>query len=224
MDDFKTPRSLTTKNVFDKKSFRRVEFVSELLSQAIGPAEARGIWLIYGAEKNGKTWFVLTLARELAATEKKKIAYISAEEGLEDSFQAAMDRAGITCDTRILWNDYLGVSEIVEKFSKPRTPDIIFIDNLLIYKDELSGLNIRKQLTDLLPNKLLIFVAHEERKLPYPAAAQTAKRLAKVYVRVVGLKAFVVSRYAKAQGEIVINDELSEMYWGAEDLQKGNVQ
>lgn len=219
-DQVKIPRSLTTRNVFDKKSFRRVEFTNPILSEAIGPAEARGVWLVYGAEKNGKTWFVLTLARDLAATEKKKIAYISAEEGLEDSFQAAMDRAGITVETRILWDEYIGVSEIIEKFSRPRTPDIIFIDNLLVYKDELSGLNIRRQLTDLLPNKLFIFVAHEERKQPYPAAAQMAKKLAKVYVRVVGLKAFVVSRYAKAQGEIVINDELSEMYWGAEDLNK----
>jgi hypothetical protein len=208
-------RSLTTKNVFDKRTFRRVEFQNPVLAQAIGPAEARGVWLVYGAEKNGKTWFVLTMAKDLAATEVKKIAYVSAEEGTDDSFQEAMDRAGITIDTRILWDEYLTIDEIVEKFSRPRTPDIIFIDNLMIYKDELNSLNIKKRLTDKLPNKLFVFVAHEDRKKPYPGAAQQAKRLAKVYINVVGLKAFAVSRFATQGGEIVINDDLSEMYWGA---------
>jgi len=206
-------RSLTVKNLYDKRTGATVELQNPILLSAIGNAEKRGIWLIYGYEKNGKTWFTLQLARDLAAT--GKVAYISAEEGTDESFRLACKRAGITPDTRITFDEYISVEEIIEKFSKPRQPDVIFIDNLVVYQDELSGLGIRR-LSEALPNKLIICVAHEERKDPYPAAARMAKKLAKVYVQVKGLKAFVVSRYAPQSGEIIISDDLSEMYWGVE--------
>jgi len=206
-------RSLTVKNLYDKRTGETVEFQNTILERAIGKAEKKGIWLVYGYEKNGKTWFVLTLARDLAAS--GKVAYISAEEGTDESFKGACRRAGITLDTRITFDEYISIDEIIEKFSKPRQPDIIFIDNLVVYQDELSGLGIRR-LSEALPNKLIICVAHEERKEPYPAAARMAKKLAKVYVHVKGLKAFVVSRFAPQGGEITISEDLSEMYWGAE--------
>lgn len=210
-------RSKTARNLFDQRPRTTVSFNSRLLQEAIGNAERKGIWLIYGAEKNGKTWFTLQLARDLASTEVRKVAYISAEEGTDESFRLACTRAGITPDTRILFDDYLTVEEIIEKFSRPRTPDVIFIDNLLVYADELKGLALR-DLSETLPNKLLICVGHEERKLPFPASARMAKKIAKVYVHIQGLKAFVVSRFAPQRGEITINEDLSEMYWGAEPL------
>jgi len=64
-----------------------------------------------------------------------------------------------------------------------------------------------------MPGKLIICLAHEERKEPYPAVARMAKKLSKVYVQVRGLKAFVTSRFSTG-GELVINDEMSEIYWG----------
>lgn len=209
-------RSLTSKNVFDKRIARRVKFNNPVLAKAIGEAEKKGCWEIYGAQKNGKTWLTLVLAKDLASTETKKPTYISAEEGTDDSFRLAMQRAGITPDTPILWEDFLSVDQIVEKFSRPKTSDIIFIDNVLMYRNEMQGLKVKTELLDKLPNKLFIFVAHEKNKKPYPGAAETILMLSKVYINVVGLKAFVVSRFAPQGGEIVINEDLSEMYWGSE--------
>ena len=208
-------RSCTVKNLYDKKPGRVVGFQNPYFEQAIGPAEMKGMWLIYGPEKNGKTWFTLQLARDLAASSRKKVAYISAEEGTDLSFRLACERAGITPDTRILFDEYLSVDEIIEKFSRPKTPDIIFIDNLVVYIDTLKGSGLRL-LSEALPHKLIVFVAHEERKKPYPGSAQMAKKLAKVHINIKGLKAFVVSRFAPQGGEIIINEEMSEMYWGAE--------
>lgn len=205
-------RSLTTKNLFDKRTGKTVKFENELFMKAIGEAEQKGVWLIYGSEKNGKTWFTLQLAKDLAAHEK--VAYISAEEGTDKSFRDACTRAGITPGDRILFDEYMPVEDLVAKFSKPKTANIIIIDNLTIYQDELKGEYAIKNLITLLPNKLILTVAHEERKEPYPASARMAKKLAKVNINVKGLKAFVVSRFAPQGGEITISDDMAEMYWG----------
>jgi len=203
-------RSLTTSNLFDKKPGAVVQFMNQLLQKAIGEAEAKGCWLIYGPEKNGKTWFALQLAKELAKL--FKVSYISAEEGTDKSFQDACERAGITKSDKIMWDEYLTLDEIIEKFNKPKAAQVIFIDNLTIYADEFKNKSFRDFMNQM-PGKLIICLAHEERKEPYPAVARMAKKLSKVYVQVRGLKAFVTSRFSTG-GELVINDEMSEIYWG----------
>lgn len=207
-------RSLTARNLLEKRPGKTVRFDSELLTQAIGEAEMKGCWLIYGPEKNGKTWFTLQLAKAMAKFER--VAYISAEEGTDLSFRVACGRAGITSGDNILFDEYLAIEEIIKKFSKPKTANIIVIDNLTIYPDELKYFGIR-DFINAFPNKLIIFVAHEERKLPYPACAKMASKLAKVIVNVKGLRAFVVSRFSGG-GAIEINEEMSEMYWGENEL------
>lgn len=203
-------RSLTARNLFDKRTGKTVRFDRELLAEAIGEAEMKGCWLIYGPEKNGKTWFTLQLVKALAYYDK--VHYVSAEEGTDLSFRLACERAGITPADKILFDEYLSVEEMIEKFSKPKTANIIVIDNLTIYPDEFKRVGIR-DFINALPNKLIIFVAHEERKEPSPACAKLAKKLAKVIINIKGLRAFVTSRFSQG-GLIEINEEMSEMYWG----------
>lgn len=203
-------RSLTARNLFEKRIGKTVRIDNELLAEAIGEAEMKGCWLIYGPEKNGKTWFTLQLAKALAYYDK--VAYISAEEGTDLSFRRACTRAGINNSDKILFDEYLSLDEIKAKFSKPKQASILIIDNLTIYPDEFKTTGIR-DFVNALPDKLIIFVAHEERNEPYPACARMAKKISKVYIQVKGLKAFVVSRFSEG-GAIEINDEMSEMYWG----------
>lgn len=188
-----------------------VQLAHPALAEIIGKAERKGCWIVYGYEKNGKTWFALKLAKEIAKFER--VAYVSAEEGLDDSFIEAVRRANITTADNILWDEYLTVDEIIEKFSKQRSANIIVIDNLTMYADEMKPTEIKKKLLDTLPNKLIIFVAHEERKEAYPAIARMAKKLAKVIFHVEGLKAFVTSRFSPG-GEMIIDEEKSEIYHG----------
>lgn len=204
-------RSKTTSNLFAKKKTATVDFSNKEFLEVIGSAERKGCWIIYGYEKNGKTWFTLKLAKEIAKHER--VAYISAEEGLDDSFVEATRRADISTSDDILWDEYLSVDEIIKKFQKQRSANIIIIDNLTMYSDEIKPTEIKKRLMDALPNKLIIFVAHEERKEAYPAIARMAKKLAKVIFHIEGLKAFVTSRFSKG-GEIVIDEEKSEVYHG----------
>ena len=203
-------RSLTARNLFDKNTGKTVQFDSELLTKAIGEAEMKGCWLIYGPEKNGKTWFTLQLVKALAHFDR--VAYISAEEGTDLSFRKACERANITSGDNILFDEYLSIDAIKTKFSKPKTANILVIDNLTIYRDEFKSVGIR-DLINTFPAKLIIFVAHEDRKEPYPACAKMASKMAKVIIQVKGLRAFVVSRFSEG-GSIEINEEMSEMYWG----------
>lgn len=204
-------RSKTTSNLFAKRHTASVEFRNKEYEEVIGNAERKGCWIIYGYEKNGKTWFALRLAKEIAKCER--VAYISAEEGLDASFTNAVKRAGITTSDDILWDEYLSIGDIVTKFKKQRSANVIFIDNLTMYSDELKPTEIKKRLLDELPNKLIVFVAHEERKEAYPAVARMAKKLAKVIFHIGGLKAFVTSRFSPG-GELVIDEAKSELYHG----------
>lgn len=205
------PRSLTIKNLLDKKPGKKVQFSNAALKEAIGPATLRGCWLIYGAEKNGKTWVALRIAKELARHER--VVYISAEEGLEDSFKAAVIRAGLTAADKINTEEYINIDKIVEKYKWPKAANVIILDNLTVYTDEMKPSELKKKLIDKLPNKLIILIAHEERREAFPALARMAKKIASVVINVRGLKAFIISRFATG-GEIIIDEEKSTLYWG----------
>jgi predicted ATP-dependent serine protease len=207
----KIKRSLTSHNLMNKKPGKKLQVADAEMQRILGDVSAYGVWLVYGKEKNGKTWFALQLAKLLSKT--GKVAYISAEENLEDSFLNACRRAGITAADRILWDGYMGIDDLIDKFSRPKSPQIIFVDNLTAYMDELKPTELKSRITSVLPDKLWVFVAHEDRNEPYPATARQAKRWANVIVHVQGLKAFVTSRFSTG-GEVVIDETKSELYWG----------
>lgn len=208
------PRSLTIKNLLDKKPGKKVQFTNEALKRAIGPATLRGCWLIYGAEKNGKTWMALKIAKELAKYER--VVYISAEEGTEDSFTAAVIRAGLTASDKMDVEEYMSIEQIIEKYKWPKAKNVIFIDNLTIYSDEIKPKKLKKDLIDALPNKLIILIAHEDRGEASPAVARMAKKMAKVVIHVRGLKASITSRFTPG-GEIIIDEEKSALFWGEKE-------
>lgn len=205
-------RSKTTKNLFDRKPSKIVAVADPALREAVGEAERTSCWFIYGPEKNGKTTFALKLAQDLAKAES--VGYISAEEGLDKSFTDACRRAGINAEDKILWNEYMSLDEMIAYCRKPRSPRIIFIDNLTIYQDEITPKELKKRLIDALPGRLLVLIGHEERNLPYPAVARMSSKMAKVIFHIRGLRASIVSRFGPG-GEIDIDEERSELYWGS---------
>jgi len=62
------------------------------------------------------------------------------------------------------------------------------------------------------PEKLFVFVAHEERNEPYTALARLIKKLAKVIVHVKGLTCMVSGRVPG--GVLTIDEQMSRLYWG----------
>jgi len=175
----------------------------------VDPSDS-GIWLIWGKEKNGKTTFALMLARYLSTM--KKVAYVSAEEGTDKEFTEACLRAGLsTTDKNLNFYEYIELVELRQILKKRNSPDVVFLDNITAYRDELKQNAIQNLKTEF-PNKLFVFLAHEERKEPSPSQARNCKRLAKVIVHVVGLKAIVSGRVTG--GEYLINEEKAQLFWG----------
>ncbi len=201
-------RAKYTKQVLEKKT-KKFPFTSPYLD-VMGTPGTTGIWLVYGAEKNGKTTSALLLAEYMGRFDK--VLYVSGEEGVEDTFQDTLKRVGIDYDNRsIRYLDYTPMEELDEYLSTRQAPRIVFIDNMTIYDDELKNGEFRR-FTLKHNNKLFIFLAHEEKNEPYRATAKMAKRLAKIIMRVVGLKVFVSGRCPG--GVLTINEERARIYHG----------
>lgn len=200
-------RLLTVKNVYDIK--HEIFTLSEPWSTVLGEVDKNGLWLIWGAEKNGKTWLALQLANYLSTIQQ--VLYISAEEGVGFAFVESCKRAKIESKNKMLKiSEYLTIDELREKLDKRRSADIIFIDNITVYNDELKNGQLRKLLNDY-STKLFIFLAHEDRGDPYTATAKLARRLAKVIIHVKGLACVFSGRIPG--GVLTINEEKAKLFY-----------
>ncbi|MDO5607614.1 MAG: hypothetical protein Q4G08_04065 [Capnocytophaga sp.] len=183
-------KSLSLTNLYEKK-FKTFAFEG-IWAETFGTPEVGGIWLVYGAEKHGKTWFCLKLAEYLSKF--KPTLYVSAEEGTGLTFIEACKRANLDTKNRKLnFLEYTDLNDIRSKISKRRGPKVMVIDNITVYQDELKNGTLRK-LTQEFENILFVYIAHEQDNEPYTATAKMAKRLAKIIVRVEGLAARVSGR------------------------------
>ncbi len=203
-------RALNTKNLFDKK-FKTFDF-DGVWKDTIGEPETTGAWIVYGNEKNGKTWFSLKLAEYLSRF--MKTLYVSAEEGTDKTFVDACERAQLAPTNRnINFIEYESIEELNIRLKKRKSAKVVIIDNVTIYKDELKNGMFRKMLR-LHKDKLLIFVAHEDKGEPDGATGKLIKKLSKIIVRVQGLTCFV---YGRCPGGILkIDEEKSKLYHGTE--------
>lgn len=188
-----------------------------IYKQAMGLPETSGAWIIWGAEKNGKSWFALKVADYLSSF--TKVLYISAEEGIGKDFVEACHRAKLQADnTNLMFKEYIPLDDLTTELNKRKSAKVIILDNCTIYADELKAAALR-QLLQSFPDKLFIFVAHEEKKQPYTATAKLAKKLAKIIMHVQGLTAHISGRCPG--GVITIDETKAALYWGS-DIQTLN--
>ena len=208
-------RTLNLKNLYAKK-FSTFAFTG-IWEKVFGLPEACGIWIIYGIEKNGKTWFCLMLAEYLS--QFARVLYVSADEGIAKDFVAACKRAKLDPNNNELqFTEYIGVDELEQKLKKRNKPKVVFIDNITVYQDELKYGKLRK-LKDAYPKVLFVYIAHEDENkkgMPATATAKLAKKLAKAIVHVKGLACFVSGRVPG--GVISINEEKAMLYHGMAEL------
>lgn len=184
-------RTYTIKQILDKTL--KILKLSGIWLEIFGEPERNGkLWLIYGEEKNGKTWFAILLAYYLATIEP--VMYVSAEEGLGKSFQDVLERAKVDPkNKKFKAYPYVPLQELNEYLKKRYAPKIVFLDNITVYVDELKNGGLQNMIKEH-RDKLFIFIAHEDRGEPYTSTAKMAKRLADRIVRVQGLVATVGGR------------------------------
>ena len=210
----KRVRLLTMRNVYDKK-ISKFRF-SGMWADYVSPEpEDHGIWLVYGAEKNGKTTFALMLANYLR--QMARVLYLSAEEGISASIQDTCLQVGIPqeCSNMYMY-EYMPIEDLWEKLRDRRSAKVVFIDNASYYKDELMSREYGLlKLVRNFPDKLFVILAHEEKGKPHNAAARQASKLAKVIFHVQGLAAIVGGRVGNNVGrKIPIVEDRARLYHG----------
>lgn len=184
-----------------------LEFEGEWLEH-IGRPEPCKSWLIWGDSSNGKTTYVLKLAKYLSRF--GKVLYNSLEEGDSESIKNAFKRVGMEeVGRRVVLLDNEPMDELEQRLAKRGSPRIVIIDTVqyadITYKRY-------KELREKFDKVLWIYVSHEEGKLPDGKVANKIRRDAMVKVRVQGFKAFPTSRYGGIEPYIVW-EEGANKFW-----------
>lgn len=180
-------RALSNKNMCDAK-FQVADFSGEWLA-TIGKPELRGAWIIFGESGSGKTHFALQLLAYLTRF-VDKVAYDTIEQGYSLSFQNSWNDANMgELGNKVVILDKEQIPELRERLRKRKSPQVVVIDSITA----LVGFT-RTTFASLMaefPNKLFIFIAHEEGGKPYPAVAKHVRKLSEVKLRVEGFKAVI---------------------------------
>lgn len=206
-------KAISNKNVLNAR-FKVADFTGKWL-ESFGRPELRGAWIIYGESGSGKTHFALQLLKYLSGF-VDRVVYDTLEQGLSLSFQNAWkDAAMHEVGSRVIVLAKEPIQELRERLRKRKSPDVVVIDSITA----LVGFTrpIFMGLINEFPDKLFIFIAHEENNKPYPSIAQHVRKLSEVKIRVEGYKAFVTTRFQGENGEggsdFVIWEQGANEYW-----------
>lgn len=201
-------RTLTSKNVYDLKPSRFV--FDGMWLEVLGAPEKRGVWLIWGKDKNGKSWGTLMLVNYLS--EKEKVLFVSAEQGLSGSFQDALKRAGISPSNKnINFLPFVPLLDVRVRLKKRNAPKIVVFDNLSFYSDEMRTKDLKALLADF-PSTTFILLAHEDKGKPYTEIAKFALKIAEINIHIKGLTMMIGGRCPG--GNIMIDEEKSILFHG----------
>ena len=194
-----------------KKKFIEIPLTGRF-RELIGAPEANGTWLIKGPSGHGKTTFLLALAKEL--TKAYDVIYNSLEEGARKSMQDAFREMQMdTCrkgSIKLLHRE--SMTDMVKRLQMRRSAQIVIVDSI---QYTFMSLKEYKQMQQALPNKLLIFNAHQKGKYAKGALAEAVEFDADVKIDVEGFKAFSRSRASRGilTTPFTIWEEGAEKYW-----------
>lgn len=190
-------RAISNKNLCDAV-FQTASFDGAWLA-SFGKPELRGAWIIYGESGSGKTHFALQLLRYLAQF-APRVAYDTIEQGMSLSFQNAWNEADMEAlGSKVVVYAKEQIPALMQHLRRKRSPQIVVIDSITA----LTGFTRRSfgELVDEFPDKLFIFIAHEENHKPYPAIAQHVRKLSEVKCHVEGFRAYITTRFQTRDGQ-----------------------
>lgn len=207
-------RAISNKNVLDTR-FEFADFEGRWLA-SFGKPELSGAWIIYGVSGCGKTHFALELAKYLSRF-VGKVAYNTLEQGTGTKVRGSFQEAWIDCEmhevgSKIVVLSREPIEEMRERLRKRKSPDVVVIDSITALIGFTRAVFI--ELVNEFPDKLFIFLAHEENRRPYPAIAAHVRKLSEVKIRVEGYRAFITTRFRGGDGsDFTIWEQGAQEYW-----------
>lgn len=177
---------------------------------AFGTPDRTGTWIIWGNSGNGKSSFVMQLAKYLCSF--GKVVYNSLEESTGLSLKNSLMRHNMNeVNRRFSILDRESIEDLIIRLSKRRSPDIIIIDSF-----QYSGLNYNsyKALKEQFPKKLFIYISHAEGNNPEGRAAKKVAYDADVKIMVQGFRAICKGRFITKPGNhYTVWEEGAAQYW-----------
>lgn len=180
--------------------------------EAFSRPQRQGVWFIWGNSGNGKTSFVMQLAKELC--KYGVVAYNSLEEGDGTTMQKALERYGmIEVNSRFVLIPGESMEELSKRLKKWKSPNYIIIDSFqytqMTYKEYIAFKESHR-------DKLLIFISHADGKQPTGRSARSVMYDASLKIWVEGYRAFSKGRFIGNKGTFDIWPEGAAKYWREE--------
>lgn len=202
-------KALSPNQVFSmkKESFD----LSEEWQAAFGAPETCGTWFVWGQSGNGKTSFMVQLARELCR--HGRVIYDSLEEGFALSFREQLRRHDmLDVNGRLLLVEE-DMAILRQRLEKRRSPRIVIIDSL-----QYTGLTFEtyRELVTSLPRHLFIISCQARGNKPDGRSANRIMYDAMLKIWIEGYRAFSKGRFIGDRGHIDIWEEGARRYWGEE--------
>lgn len=164
--------------------------------ESFGRPAMNETWFISGASAQGKSSFVMQLAKKFC--EYGKTLYVSAEEGIRQSFQRRLEMFEMNSVGRKLSIiEDPDINLLKERLSKPKSPRFIIIDSFQManwtYQDAM-------ELIEKFNKKSFIFISQEYKSRPMGADAVRLRYAAGVKIRVSGFMALCSGREKETAG------------------------
>ena len=188
--------------------------------ESFGRPAMNETWFISGASAQGKSSFVMQLAKKFC--EYGKTLYVSAEEGIRQSFQRRLEMFEMNSVGRKLSIiEDPDINLLKERLSKPKSPRFIIIDSFQManwtYRDAM-------ELIETFNKKSFIFISQEYKSRPMGADAVRLRYAAGVKIRVSGFMALCSGREKETAGGggFVVWDEGAIRYGNKIAVEKKN--
>ena len=164
------------------------------------PAE-NASWFISGASANGKSSFVMQLAKEFC--KYGTVLYLSYEEGVSQSFQRRMGYLHMDeaqGKFRVATSDTF--EELEARLEKPKSAKFVIVDSFQV--SGWDNYDMAVALMRRFPRKCFVFVSQEDKSQPTGKPARRLRYICDMKVRVMGYKAYCMGRSTENAGSYYV--------------------
>lgn len=188
-------------------------------AEAFGAPEACGTWFVWGQSGNGKSSFLVQLAKALCHA-VGNVIYDSLEEGFALSFREQLRRhkmQEVNSRLKIVQED---METLKARLRKRKSPRVVIIDSI-----QYTGLSFEDYLalTAEFPRHLFIFSCQARGNKPDGRTATRVMYDSMLKIWIEGYRAVSKGRFIGSKGYYDIWPEESARYWGENTDEDGKM-